>query len=142
MILQLTCLPMFLMSDMYQEFRNGVTDTAKTLFSRRKCQQFFGQTIVGPLRRQEILTVYGSQASSSPRDQKKRLKEELRRSSLFPFRKTTTIKPVKRPSEVESSSDALCVRESGRVTVDDSLKAKDGYQPAPNQPVGLWELFE
>ena len=36
---------MYLMSEAYQDFLKGVTDSARTLFSRKKCEQFFGQTI-------------------------------------------------------------------------------------------------
>ena len=43
MILQLTCWPVFLMSGAYRDFLAGAVDSTKTLGSRKKCEQFFGQ---------------------------------------------------------------------------------------------------
>mmetsp|Transcript_18479 Transcript_18479/g.28951 ORF Transcript_18479/g.28951 Transcript_18479/m.28951 type:complete len:247 (-) Transcript_18479:157-897(-) len=50
-LLAYTCLPVFLSSDIYQDFKDGTVDSTQVGFSRYKAEQFFGMRIEGPLHR-------------------------------------------------------------------------------------------
>jgi len=169
-ILQLTCLPMFLMSHEFISFQNGVTDSAKTLFSRTKCEWFFGQTIQGPLKRQEILVVYGSSGNNSnSRQNQKRIKEEVKRDSKISLvwnskKKKTTTRPFDKEKDKENikengkenekdkgkekevDKEKMGKRDSGtglsRSALSNSGNKSDKSEGEGGGAVGLWELFK
>jgi len=76
MILVWTCIPSFALSEVYQDIRNGVVDSTKTLQSRKKCEAFFGQEIVGPLQRAEIVSILRAN-NATYQKQKLKIKDEL-----------------------------------------------------------------
>eukprot|EP00009_Paramoeba_aestuarina_P004114 CAMPEP_0201521038 /NCGR_PEP_ID=MMETSP0161_2-20130828/13902_1 /ASSEMBLY_ACC=CAM_ASM_000251 /TAXON_ID=180227 /ORGANISM="Neoparamoeba aestuarina, Strain SoJaBio B1-5/56/2" /LENGTH=321 /DNA_ID=CAMNT_0047919593 /DNA_START=70 /DNA_END=1032 /DNA_ORIENTATION=- len=77
MLLCWTCLPAFQLSEAYKDFESGKVDSVKTGFSRNKAENFFGQSITGPLVRSELVTHFGSTTTKSYGEQKRRLKQEL-----------------------------------------------------------------
>jgi hypothetical protein len=56
-LLEVSCLPSFLLSPIFQEVRSGVFMTHEDEFSRQKAEYFFGMKIDGPIKRQELLRV-------------------------------------------------------------------------------------
>lgn len=56
-LLEVSCLPSFLLSSIFQDVRNGVFMTSEEEFSRQKAEFFFGMKIEGSLRRQELLRI-------------------------------------------------------------------------------------